>query len=125
MLRIQIIVSLAIQFLFGNVATCSPIVDERKKSLENLLNTEVDQYKLEDAIPFKDCPLLRWTQISSKYQNISRLAKKYLVYALSSSSSKLPLESKILYHGKRSQLNHELLDKMLFMNANRAHQENE
>lgn len=92
--------------------------------LEDRLNLEIAQYESEATPCLEECPLLWWSQMSSKCQNLIRLAKKHFVYALSGSSSKLPLDLQILYYIKRSQLNHELLDKMLFINANLADPEN-
>lgn len=89
-------------------------------SLEDRLNLEIAQYESEQTPCLEECPLLWWSRMSSKCQNLIRLARKHFVYALSGSSSKLPLELQTLYYIKRSQINQELVDKMLFINANIA-----
>lgn len=88
--------------------------------LEDRLNLEIAQYESEQTPCLEECPLLWWSRMSSKCQNLIRLARKHFVYALSGSSSKLPLESQTLFYIKRSLINQELVDKMLFINANIA-----
>lgn len=86
--------------------------------LEDRLNLEIAQYESEQTPSLEECPLLWWSRMASKCQNLIRLARKHFVYALSGSSSKLPLELQTLYYIKRSQINQEIVDKMLFINAN-------
>lgn len=87
-------------------------------SLEDRLNLEIAQYESEVTPCLEECPLLWWSRISSRCHNLIRLARKHFVYALSGSSSKLPVELQTLYYIKRSQINQELVDKMMFINAN-------
>lgn len=111
---------LGIGFLLGGVASVknSPAVNKHSMTLEDRLNLEIAQYESEQTPCLEECPLLWWSRMSTKCQNLIRLAKKHFVYALSGSSSKLPLELQILYYIKRSQINQELVDKMMFINAN-------
>lgn len=87
-------------------------------TLEGRLNLEIAQYESEQTPCLEECPLMWWSRISSKCQNLIKLARKHFVYALSGLSSKLPLELQTLYYLKRSQINQELVDKMMFINAN-------
>lgn len=87
-------------------------------SLEDRINLEIVQYESEQTPCLEECPMLWWSRMSWKCQNLIRLARKHFVYALSGSSSKLPLELQTLYHIKRSQINQDLVDKMIFINAN-------
>lgn len=87
-------------------------------SLEDRLNLEIAQYESEQTPCLEECPLLWWSRMSSKCQNLIRLARKHFVYALSGSSSKLPIDLQTLYNIRRSQINQELVDKMTFINAN-------
>ncbi|KAL5234932.1 hypothetical protein ACI65C_002342 [Semiaphis heraclei] len=109
-----------IGFLLGSVANVksSPIINKHNMSLEDRLNLEIAQYESEPTPCLEECPLMWWSRMSSKCQNLIRLARKHFVYALSGSSSKLPLELQTLYYIKRSQINQELIDKMMFINAN-------
>lgn len=109
-----------IGFLLGSVANVksSPIVNKHNMSLEDRLNLEIAQYESEPTPCLEECPLMWWSRMSSKCQNLIRLARKHFVYALSGSSSKLPLELQTLFYIKRSQINQELVDKMMFINAN-------
>lgn len=111
---------LGIGFLLGSVANVksSPIVNKHNMSLEDRLNLEIAQYESEPTPCLEECPLMWWSRMSSKCQNLIRLARKHFVYALSGSSSKLPLELQTLFYIKRSQINQELVDKMMFINAN-------
>jgi len=111
---------LGIGFLLGSVANVksSPTVNKHNMSLEDRLNLEIAQYESERTPCLEECPLMWWSRMSSKCQNLIRLARKHFVYALSGSSSKLPLELQTLYYIKRSQINQELVDKMMFINAN-------
>lgn len=111
---------LGIGFLLGSVANVksSPIVNKHNMSLEDRLNLEIAQYESEPTPCLEECPLMWWSRMSSKCQNLIRLARKHFVYALSGSSSKLPLELQTLFYIKRSQINQDLVDKMMFINAN-------
>ncbi|XP_050422961.1 E3 SUMO-protein ligase ZBED1 [Adelges cooleyi] len=110
-----------IGFLLGGVTTVKHSPDiKAHMSLEDRLNLEIAQYESEQTPCLEECPLQWWSRMISKCQNLIRLARKHFVYALSGSSSKLPLESQILYFIKRSQISQELVDKMLFINANTA-----
>lgn len=118
MCKIEII-CLGIGFLLGCVANKSaPVINKNTMSLEDRLNLEIAQYESEQTPCLEECPLLWWSRMSSKCQNLIRLARKHFVYALSGSSSKLPLDLQILYYMKRSQIHRELVDKMTFINAN-------
>lgn len=110
---------LGIGFLLGSVANKnSPVINKNTMSLEDRLNLEIAQYESEQTPCLEECPLLWWSRMSSKCQNLIRLARKHFIYALSGSSSKLPLDLQILYYMKRSQIHRELVDKMTFINAN-------
>lgn len=115
-----------IGFLLGIVVNgkSSPIVNKHNMPLEDRLNLEIAQYESEQTPCLEECPLLWWSRMSSKCQNLIRLARKHFVYALSGSSSKLPLELQTLYYIKRSQINQELVDKMMFINANTVNNNN-
>lgn len=109
-----------IGFLLGSVANVkmSPTVNKHNMSLEERLNLEVTQYESEQTPCLEECPLMWWSRMSTKCQNLIKLARKHFVYALSGSSSQLPLELQTLYYIKRSQINQDLIDKMMFINAN-------
>ncbi|VVC32560.1 Ribonuclease H-like domain,Zinc finger C2H2-type,Zinc finger, BED-type [Cinara cedri] len=108
-----------IGFLLGSVANKNtPIINKNPMSLEDRLNLEIAQYESEQTPCLEECPIHWWSRMSSKCQNLIRLARKHFVYALSGSSSKLPLDLQILYYMKRSQIHRELVDKMTFINAN-------
>lgn len=115
-----------IGFLLGGVACVktSPFVNKNNMTLEDRLNLEIAQYESEQTPCLEECPLLWWSRMLTKCQNLIRLARKHFVYALSGSSSKLPLEAQILYYIKRSQINQELVDKMMFINANSVENNN-
>jgi hypothetical protein len=99
----------------------SSIFASFKKPVTSVTN-EVTEYLALREISFENDPLMWWMNQQEKFPVLSRLAKKYLgVYACSTSSERLFSEAGNLLTAKRTRMNPNLVQKIIFLKRNSMH----
>jgi hypothetical protein len=82
-------------------------------------SNEVEEYLKEDMIPFNQCPLNWWLNKKNKYPILAKMARIYLaVPATSTSSERLFSDAGNLLSAKRSKMNSELFQHIMFLKRN-------
>lgn len=82
-------------------------------------SNEVEEYLKEDMISFNQCPLNWWLNKKNKYPILAKMARIYLaVPATSTSSERLFSDAGNLLSAKRSKMNSELFQHIMFLKRN-------
>lgn len=103
----------AMSSLFGDVYITAV---EQAKSVQELCELEIQDYKKEPPINATDNPLHWWRQKSLKYPNLAHLAKKFLcIPATSVPSERVFSTAGDIVTAQRSQLKAEHVDVLIFL----------
>lgn len=89
------------------------------KSVLELVESELANYKVEETMPLNSNPLLWWEANELKYPILSKLAKKYLcVHATSVANEKVFSSAGDIVSAQGSCLHGDHADKLLFSKKN-------
>ncbi|KAK7576333.1 hypothetical protein V9T40_012619 [Parthenolecanium corni] len=105
-----------INSLLGNICVHKPTM-----TLEDRIKGEVSHYQTECSALLEECPLDWWRHMSNKCPNLSRLAYRYhCVPAIITRTGNHSLLDYIKFHQKRSVLNVNIADALLFLHSNKS-----
>ncbi|XP_075215667.1 E3 SUMO-protein ligase ZBED1-like isoform X2 [Lycorma delicatula] len=103
------------EFLLGDLCTTS-----NSLSVSERAELEVTQYQSEPTANLDHCPLQWWQKAVGKFPNLAKLASSYnCIPATAIPPNRIPVEPQISFDMKRAKIFPEILDKLLFLNANR------
>lgn len=104
-----------INSLLGNICAHKPAL-----TLQDRIKGEVSQYQSESSAVLEQCPLDWWYHMSNKCPNLSRLAYRYhCIPAVVTHAGNYSLLEYIKFHQKRSNLNVDVADALLFLHSNK------
>lgn len=90
-------------------------------SNEDRTNLELVQFQSEEAAPLDQCPMAWWSHMATKCPHLSRLATQYTcIPAVAIPLGRNILESHVTYVTKRANLIPEVIDRIIFLNANNS-----
>jgi len=82
-------------------------------------SNEVEEYLREDKIPFSQCPFNWWLNKKNKYPILAKMARIHLaIPATSTPSERLFSDAGNLLSAKRSRMNSELFQRIMFLKRN-------
>lgn len=102
------------EFLLGDICSSTNAL-----SLRERVELEIATYQSEPTANLDHCPLMWWQKSTVKFPNLARLASNYsCIPASATPPSRIPIETQISFNMKRANLGPEIIDKLLFLNAN-------
>ena len=106
-----------------SLTTLNPIYQPRLFSIfeqdEPRASNEVDEYLKEDKISFGQCPFNWWLNKKNKYPILAKMARIHLaIPATSTPSERLFSDAGNLLSAKRSRINPELFQRIMFLKRN-------
>lgn len=105
-----------INSLLGNICANKPTM-----TIADRIKAEVSHYQTECSALLEECPLDWWRHMSNKCPNLSRLAYRYhCVPAVITRTGNYSLLDYIKFHQKRSILNVNVADALLFLHSNKS-----
>ena len=106
----------ALDDLFGDVFVTKVVPG---KSMFQIVESELANYKVEETMPLNSNPLLWWKAKELKYPILSKLAKRYLcVPATSVTTQRVFSSAGDLVSAQRSCLHSEHVDELIFLTKN-------
>ncbi|KAK7575623.1 hypothetical protein V9T40_011909 [Parthenolecanium corni] len=104
-----------INSLLGNICAHKSTL-----TIEDRIKAEINQYQSESSAVLEQCPLDWWCHMSNKCPNLSRLAYRYhCIPAVVTHTGHYSLLEYIKFHQKRSVLNVDVADALLFLHSNK------
>lgn len=105
-----------INSLLGNICANKPTL-----TIADRIKAEVSHYQTEGSAQLEECPLDWWRHMNSKCPNLSRLAYRYhCVPAVITRTGNYSLHDYIKFYQKRSVLNVNVGDALLFLHSNKS-----
>lgn len=102
------------EFLLGDICGSTSGMSSKERS-----DLEIIQYQSEPTAPLDHCPLAWWQKAAAKCPHLARLAAQYnCIPATVIPPVRIPLEYQVMYDMKRSTLGPEVMDRLIFLNAN-------
>ncbi|KAG8226737.1 hypothetical protein J437_LFUL004388 [Ladona fulva] len=102
------------ELLLGDLCTL-----RSEKPAEERAELELVQYQSESPAPLDHCPLVWWAAEAAKCPRLARVARRHgCVPACVVPPQRIPLEAQVLFDVRRAALSPNIVDKLLFLNAN-------
>lgn len=102
------------EFLLGDICGSTAGMSSKERA-----DLEIIQYQSEPTAPLDQCPLAWWQKAAAKCPHLARLAGQYnCIPATVIPPVRIPVEYQVAYDMRRSSLTPDILDRLVFLNAN-------